>query len=457
MLINPRLKVGVYCYTYIMNPPKCLLAWVLILAFLVPNFILAEISKGTSLSSDSFRVLDSQHSLFGGTASSSSSNFILSATIGDFAIGSSSITNFGLRSGFLYFPKVTAAVLNTATAGDAQVALSWTAATAHQGWSIGGYNVCHKSTGSYTCVDVGNVTSSTKTGLTNGTTYTFKIEAYDGLTAKNVIAESNEKTATPAAAATPTPAAGGGGGGGGGGGYIAPSYGTVIIKGIAYPQSTVSILIDGIQTASTRAGSNAKFEVTLNNIIVGLRTIGFFATDLNGRKSITVNFNSTVNAGTTVILTDVLLPTTIDVSAVQLNKGEILRIFGQTAPQASVDIHVQSKEVVTKTIADSAGAYAIRFDTAKLTEDEHITKSRATIFSLISPFSRVIQFIVGRGIKQLKTADLNKDGRVNIIDFSILLYWWNTTNTKGLDLADINGDRRVNIIDFSVMLFQWTG
>ena len=158
-----------------------ILVWFLIIFFgATPLFSFAEISQGTSLSSDSFRILDSQHSIFGGTASSSSSNFILSATIGDFAIGSSSITNFGLRSGFLYFPKVTAAVLNTATAGDAQVALAWTAATAFQGWSIGGYNRCFKTTGSYTCEDVGNVTSSTKTGLTNGTTYTFKIEAYDG-------------------------------------------------------------------------------------------------------------------------------------------------------------------------------------------------------------------------------------------------------------------------------------
>ena len=183
-----------------------------------PVLVLAEISKGTSLSSDSFRIIDSQHSTFGGTASSSSSGFILTATMGDFAIGSSSITSFGLRTGFLYYPQVTAATLNTATAGDGQVALSWSAATAYQGWNIGGYNVCHKSTGSYTCSNVGSVTSSTKTGLTNGTTYTFKIQAYDNSGSSNVIAESNEKTSAPVAAATPTPTPSSGGGGGGGGG-----------------------------------------------------------------------------------------------------------------------------------------------------------------------------------------------------------------------------------------------
>jgi hypothetical protein len=242
-----------------------------------------------------------------------------------------------------------------------------------------------------------------------------------------------------------------------GGGYVSPTYGTIIIKGIAYPQSTVVVLLDGNQAASIKSDGSAKFEVTLNSVPAGSRTIGIYSTDSNGRKSITVTFNVTVSAGTKVTLTDILLPPTIDISAIQLNKGEFLRIFGQAAPQASVNIHVQSEEIITKIITDSAGAYTVRFDTNKLTEDEHITKSRATVSDLVSPFSKVLQFIVGRGIKQLKTSDINKDGRVNIIDFSILLFWWNTSQQKGLDVADINSDKKVNIVDFSIMLFQWTG
>ena len=151
------------------------------------------------------------------------------------------------------------------------------------------------------------------------------------------------------------------------------------------------------------------------------------------------------------------MPTTIDISAIQINRGEILRIFGQAAPLAVVNIHVQSEEIITKANADSLGAYSVRFDTANLLEEEHITKSRAMISDLVSPFSKVLQFFVGRKTQQLKTADLNKDGKVNIIDFSILLYWWNTKQAKGLDIADINEDGKVSIVDFSIMLFQWTG
>jgi len=424
----------------------------------MPGFVLAEISKGASMSSDSFKILDPQHSIFGGTASSSSGTFILTATIGDLAIGSSSITNFGLRSGFLYFPKVVAPVLNTATAGDARVTLSWTAASAYSGWNIGGYNICHKSTGSYTCVDTSSTsTSSTKTGLTNGTTYTFKIQAYDGLAAKNVIAESNEKTSTPVAAPTPTPTpAPSGGGGGGGGGGSTTSTGTVILKGTAYPNSTVSVYSDGVLSTSIKSGMNAKFDIKLDNVLVGSRVIGLGSEDSNGRKSITVNFTITVSMETTVTLTDILLAPTIDVSAYRLNKGDTLKIFGQAAPISEVDIHIASEETVTKTITDSNGAYAILFNTKPLTEEEHTTKSRAVFEKIVSPFSHVLQFFIGRGVTKLKTADLNKDGMVNIIDFSILLFWWNTKQAKGLSVADINGDGKVNVVDFSIMLFQWT-
>jgi hypothetical protein len=50
-------------------------------------------------------------------------------------------------------------------------------------------------------------------------------------------------------------------------------------------------------------------------------------------------------------------------------------------------------------------------------------------------------------------ADLNKDGKVNLVDFSIMLTAWNSANAN----ADINEDGRVGLADFSILLFNWTG
>jgi hypothetical protein len=49
--------------------------------------------------------------------------------------------------------------------------------------------------------------------------------------------------------------------------------------------------------------------------------------------------------------------------------------------------------------------------------------------------------------------DLNCDGVVNLVDFSILVFNWNTASA----VADINEDGTVSLPDFSIMLFYWTG
>lgn len=47
--------------------------------------------------------------------------------------------------------------------------------------------------------------------------------------------------------------------------------------------------------------------------------------------------------------------------------------------------------------------------------------------------------------------DINKDGIVNSLDFSVLNGKWGTSDTT----ADLNGDGRVNALDFSAMNANW--
>ena len=82
----------------------------------------------------------------------------------------------------------------TATAGNGQVVLSWTAVNAPD---LAGYTV-YRSTSGATAIETNTTaTTLTVTGLTNGTEYFFTVVSYD--TVGNKSAKSNEVAATPAA------------------------------------------------------------------------------------------------------------------------------------------------------------------------------------------------------------------------------------------------------------------
>ena len=49
-------------------------------------------------------------------------------------------------------------------------------------------------------------------------------------------------------------------------------------------------------------------------------------------------------------------------------------------------------------------------------------------------------------------SDLNNDGKVNVLDLSVLLSRWNLT---GVNTADLNNDGKVNVLDLSVLLSNW--
>lgn len=245
--------------------------------------------------------------------------------------------------------------------------------------------------------------------------------------------------------------------GGGGGGYVPPPTVTkVIIQGKAYPQAEITLLEDGKVVTTKKADTLANFEIEIADITAGIWTFGIWAEDKDGRKSITFSFTTSVTAGVTTTVSGIFIPPTIELSKVSLQKGETLNIFGQTAPESEISISVESPEIVKKTIATEEGDWDYSFDTGILDESSYTTRAKATSpEGLLSSYSEVLSFYIGKGVPGVicPSADLNGDGKVNLIDFSILLYWWG----KDDSCSDQNGNGVIDLPDFSIMMYYWTG
>lgn len=254
------------------------------------------------------------------------------------------------------------------------------------------------------------------------------------------------------------------GGGGGGGGVIIPSGTTVVFSGRAYPKSSVTLLKDAQVAASTIAGIDSNFAITLSNLSAGSYIFSIYGEDKNGLRSSLFTFSVSVTANVTTNVGGIFIAPTIAVDKSEVRRGDNIAIFGQVAPQSEVTIMVSSEEdFFAKTKADKDGVYLHNFDTSELDYGGHLTKSKAALLNSVSNFSQAVNFTVGTKnvlapkpvAKKVSKGDVNGDSRANLVDFSIVAYWYNRANPPAK--VDLNGDGKVNLVDFSIMAYYWTG
>ncbi len=249
--------------------------------------------------------------------------------------------------------------------------------------------------------------------------------------------------------------------GGGGGGSIVPVETKVIFKGKAYPSSYVTLLKDAQAAATTKAGADANFEISLSGLSAGVYTFGVWAEDSKGNRSLAYTFTISVTAGAITTVSGIFLPPTISIDKTEVKRGEFLDILGYSAPEAEIAVFINSEEIVKKTNAETSGAWLYKFDTLEVDYGDHSTRARSSKDGDISTFSKALAFKVGtktvlaEPAKAPAKGDLNNDGRVNLIDFSILFYWFDRPNPP--PEIDLNSDGKIDLVDFSIMAYYWTG
>jgi len=230
-----------------------------------------------------------------------------------------------------------------------------------------------------------------------------------------------------------------------------PPYATVIFNGKAYPKAFITILKNGSVVATFLAQQSGYFSRTITGLSTGIYTFSIWAEDSEGRKSITLSFTVNLISGVITTVSGIFLPPTIEIDKTKLRKGETLKYEGQSYPSSTITVFVFSDAIAKKTKADTKGKWKYSLNTAPLDRGSHTTKSKSqTSDGEQSIFSQTLSFEITHPCPK---ADLNHDGRVDLVDFSIMLYWWGRYN----ECADQNSDGIVDLIDFSIMLYWWTG
>ena len=260
---------------------------------------------------------------------------------------------------------------------------------------------------------------------------------------------------------------GSGGGGGGGGGIVSTPSTNAVFSGKAYPGSAVTLLKDAQITATTIAGPDANFQISISGLSAGGYIFSLYGEDNSGIRSSLFTFPITVTTGVTTNITGIFIAPTIATDKSEVRRGDNIVIFGQTVPASEVTISVNSEEeFFMKKIADATGTYLLNFDTSVLDMGQHLTKSKAALNDEITAFGKVAGFTVGTknvlaGLLSVsKKGDLNKDGKINLVDFSIAAFWYKRAlniTFKPLEIEHLNGDGKVDLVDFSIMAFHWTG
>ena len=252
-----------------------------------------------------------------------------------------------------------------------------------------------------------------------------------------------------------------GGGSGGGGGSDTELGDTVIsVVGLAYPGRTINIILDTETVGNVRVGSNGRFEFT-TPASPGTASLGFWANDNQNTRSITFNTTFDVTQGAVTNISGIILPPTIRVQNQNVNPGDVVVVSGQAVPNAKIELHINNSERVEIATSSSDGTWSYSLNTASLKVAEHTLRARSVSgtppLTTQSSFSSALQLFVGVDGKITRPSDLNRDGKINLIDFSILIFWWGGNGGNSNPSADINGNGKVGIEDFSILLFNWTG
>lgn len=253
---------------------------------------------------------------------------------------------------------------------------------------------------------------------------------------------------------------------------VTNSIDSVTFRGLGHPSGIISLLKNGVVVAETPVSPNGTFQIGLRGLLPGTYSFGIRGEDQNKLKSTLDLYTVELSDGITTTVEGIFLSPTITSDKIEVKRGDAITFLGYTAPNATITVTVPSPVLIQKKVtADSFGAWFYKLDSSNLALGIYASKARANTSSTTSSLSDPLNFIVST-INKIRTpqrniavaqstlgsrtrCDLNNDNKVNILDFSIMAFWYKRIGFP--KLVDLNQDGKVNLTDLSILAYCWTG
>jgi len=242
---------------------------------------------------------------------------------------------------------------------------------------------------------------------------------------------------------------------------IIPPYASVVISGNSAPGTFITITENRTVIGTDTAGVGGAFNKYLTGLSPGTHTFTIYGVDMSSRTTSLLDVTAITPIYQETTISDLLLSPTIEISSAVVNQDDDLISWGSAIIDGDISIFTEPHLRTYYTSATELGNWAYTLDNIAeyIPGDYHIYSLVQNDLGSQSLFSNALQFTVesdisgggGEACGDISRGDLNCDDSTNLIDFSILMYYWGSTNTT----ADIVSDSIVNLYDFSVMMYYW--
>lgn len=240
---------------------------------------------------------------------------------------------------------------------------------------------------------------------------------------------------------------------------------SAVFKGVAYPGGTISVLKNGLVLHETPVFSDGSFAIPVRNIVPGTYTFSLIAKDSFGLKSSPVTYTIMIVSGIVTEVVGVIMPPTITSDKTEVKVGDAVIFSGKSIPNTEVTLTIFARTGVTRSVlVNASGTWSYTYTTINLDSGDYSVRARTKVATLYTLYSETILFTAGNKNTLRKKSeisligarcDLNNDSRVNLLDFSIMAYWYKRI---GFPMkVDLNSDGRINLTDLSILAYCWTG